>query len=371
MSAPTITDLAAPVLLMAEAFVEHQKQMGGHHHALENMSAVADFKRALKEADSSPSERCTCGEYESCAVCQEANRPRAQSPSATTAHDALIAEARALADEVDALASAGHEEICRVCKNPPLNFTMSIPVREDVDTDRIIGRTVSGAHRACDSLRRLADALTASEPYRRALEQRLIGSNLPGLTGDADSDLMRFVFHEQEIAGYFCGQLEKDLTAELAARAAAEEREETQEHEYAETIRTAVDWRNKYDAAIARAERAENTLHAAQRELKETAAKNVDLYNERDTLRTQLAEAREELGKVRQALINVLNTFDDLTAQSHGVDGLHMNGDVATWNELIEGGRFEEWTEPAFSAARKVISETASHVLPAKESSDV
>lgn len=43
-------------------------------------------------------------------------------------------------------------------------------------------------------------AREVAEPYRHALEQRLICSNLPLLTGDADADLMRFVFHEQELA---------------------------------------------------------------------------------------------------------------------------------------------------------------------------
>jgi hypothetical protein len=36
-------------------------------------------------------------------------------------------------------------------------------------------------------------------PYRHAIEQRLICANLPGLTGDADADLMRLVFHHEAL----------------------------------------------------------------------------------------------------------------------------------------------------------------------------
>ena len=32
-----------------------------------------------------------------------------------------------------------------------------------------------------------------------------------------------------------------------------------------------------------------------------------------------------------------------LMNESHGADGLHFNGNVATWGELRTGGRYEEW----------------------------
>ena len=63
MSTPTLTELAAPVLLMAEAFTSHMVHL--HTDTTENVAALVAFKRALKEA--------------------EAPTP--------TAHDALIAEA--------------------------------------------------------------------------------------------------------------------------------------------------------------------------------------------------------------------------------------------------------------------------------------
>ena len=204
MSTPTLTELAAPVLLMAEAFTSHMVHL--HTDTTENVAALVAFKRALKEA--------------------EAPTP--------TAHDALIAEA--LSERTEKMIS--HLRFQKE-KNPN-------------------SVTWEG-----ECVLELADALT-TEPYRHALEQRLIGSNLPGLTGDADADLMRFVLHEQEIAGYFCGQLEKDLTAERAARVAAEKASIgclSERDLWCREARAAYDRR---DAAIARAERAERKRDEAQ-----------------------------------------------------------------------------------------------------------
>lgn len=39
-------------------------------------------------------------------------------------------------------------------------------------------------------------------------------------------------------------------------------------------------------------------------------------------------------------------SFATLMEHSTGVAGLHLNGDVAPWSELTEGGRFEEWLLP-------------------------
>lgn len=49
-------------------------------------------------------------------------------------------------------------------------------------------------------------------------------------------------------------------------------------------------------------------------------------------METELAVARKGLEAV-ESLIN----------ESHGVGGLHLNGDLATWGELRTGGEFEEW----------------------------
>ena len=56
------------------------------------------------------------------------------------------------------------------------------------------------------------------------------------------------------------------------------------------------------------------------------------VIDERDALRADLERARAGLAAV-EALID----------ESRGVDGLHRNGDLATWDELRTGGRYEEW----------------------------
>jgi len=46
-----------------------------------------------------------------------------------------------------------------------------------------------------------------------------------------------------------------------------------------------------------------------------------------------------------QCLVEGLLAVETLMANSTGVAGLHLNGDIAPWDELRTGGRFEEWLE--------------------------
>lgn len=45
--------------------------------------------------------------------------------------------------------------------------------------------------------------------------------------------------------------------------------------------------------------------------------------------------------KLLNALSDLLDEVQDLIGESYGVAGLHLNGDVAPWSEIEEGGRFE------------------------------
>ena len=52
---------------------------------------------------------------------------------------------------------------------------------------------------------------------------------------------------------------------------------------------------------------------------------------------------------------NGLEAVESLINESHGVGGLHLNGDFAPWGEIRTGGRFEEWLvafDDALNAAR-------------------
>ena len=58
-------------------------------------------------------------------------------------------------------------------------------------------------------------------------------------------------------------------------------------------------------------------------------------------LRDERDAARAELEKAREASGALVDEIDDLMHESDGVAGLHLNGDVADWSELVPGGRFE------------------------------
>jgi len=58
-----------------------------------------------------------------------------------------------------------------------------------------------------------------------------------------------------------------------------------------------------------------------------------------ESLRQQLAAAQAENLRLRDGLTAVR----DLIEESYGVAGLHLNGDVAPWSELLEGGKYEDW----------------------------
>lgn len=59
-----------------------------------------------------------------------------------------------------------------------------------------------------------------------------------------------------------------------------------------------------------------------------------------------MAEAFNNPGRVKELTVaasHVLHDIDDLVANSEGVTGLHQNGDVAEWPDILEGGSFGEW----------------------------
>ena len=63
------------------------------------------------------------------------------------------------------------------------------------------------------------------------------------------------------------------------------------------------------------------------------AAEIESLREQVEKLTAALKLAREALGEVQ-----------DLIGESHGVYGLHLNGDESPWGELEQGGRFERLT---------------------------
>jgi len=65
------------------------------------------------------------------------------------------------------------------------------------------------------------------------------------------------------------------------------------------------------------------------------------------------ADAADEIERLRaqvERYEKALDAVGALIAESDGVAGLHLNGDIAPWPDLLAGGRFEEWLAPLSKA---------------------
>lgn len=55
--------------------------------------------------------------------------------------------------------------------------------------------------------------------------------------------------------------------------------------------------------------------------------------------------SREDLEELCGNFIEAIKDVKDLIKYSSGVCGLHEDGDMITWSELLEGGVHEEWLQ--------------------------
>jgi len=62
--------------------------------------------------------------------------------------------------------------------------------------------------------------------------------------------------------------------------------------------------------------------------------------------------------KLLEQALDALEQVTGLIGESHGVTGLHLNGDVAPWEELLEGGQYERFTG-LYSTIEAIKSELA------------
>jgi hypothetical protein len=70
------------------------------------------------------------------------------------------------------------------------------------------------------------------------------------------------------------------------------------------------------------------------------------------TLRADLAAVTAERDRAVAELNTVTSDLVGLVENSGGVFGLHLNGDLSPWPELLRGGQFEEWLADAFDVAK-------------------
>ena len=62
-------------------------------------------------------------------------------------------------------------------------------------------------------------------------------------------------------------------------------------------------------------------------------------------LQQELKDRAAKSDPIVAASKRVLHDIDDLVANSEGVSGLHMNGEVADWQSIMSGGSFGAWLE--------------------------
>ena len=76
-------------------------------------------------------------------------------------------------------------------------------------------------------------------------------------------------------------------------------------------------------------------------------------------MRWEMSEALK-CKELYEALDKACRSVTELIGFSYGVDGLHMNGDVAPWEDLRYGGRYESWLvefDEALEVLRKYAEE--------------
>jgi hypothetical protein len=66
----------------------------------------------------------------------------------------------------------------------------------------------------------------------------------------------------------------------------------------------------------------------------------------------EMTDLRKALENALSALQRLHTDVESLIADSEGVYGLHDNGDPAPWDDLMEGGQFEDWIGTPLWAAR-------------------
>lgn len=90
------------------------------------------------------------------------------------------------------------------------------------------------------------------------------------------------------------------------------------------------------------------------------------LRRQRNAAQEQAAAHKRSLDVLRiecAAARVAIHAIYDLIEASHGVTGLHRNGDVVPWSELQAGGRFESWLAALQSASDAAVATDAAGAM--------
>ena len=69
---------------------------------------------------------------------------------------------------------------------------------------------------------------------------------------------------------------------------------------------------------------------------------SVKVYKKED-VDEEIIKKGELLKEMAEALDKSIRSVSELIGFSRGVDGLHLNGDIAEWDSLRTGGSYEGW----------------------------
>ena len=72
------------------------------------------------------------------------------------------------------------------------------------------------------------------------------------------------------------------------------------------------------------------------------AKRHCDRHYQRAAIQPDPDARQADLAK---AAITALHDIDDIVANSEGVSGLHLNGDIAPWSEIMDGGAYGAWLQ--------------------------
>lgn len=114
--------------------------------------------------------------------------------------------------------------------------------------------------------------------------------------------------------------------------------------------------REERDSAVRERDAARKSLVACQ--LDNGTAELIvsrDFVAEARRIKKTAARIMQERDAAVEALRGLVSSVDALVSDSYGVVGLHLNGDVAPWDELLQGGRYEEWLA-ALEDARAILA---------------
>jgi hypothetical protein len=117
------------------------------------------------------------------------------------------------------------------------------------------------------------------------------------------------------------------------------------------------EWRYQRDHGIVLSFVGTDLFHVTGLNLTRHCRANGNLIAEAGTVTNATGRTPAELAALVRELRAGIKAVRDLINESHGVTGLHLNGDVATWQELEEGGYSEEWLID-FNRAEKALTKS-------------